>query len=107
MPDLILSEDHGAVRLLTMNRHDKMNAFNGALSSALIEALGLASDEASVAAVVLTGGPRAFSAGAVTIGIPLHVDIPRDYVHEIWDSLDGKSLEDLEASWVRHHGGRP
>jgi len=64
MPDLIVSEDHGAVRLLTMNRHDKMNAFNGALSSALIEALGLASDDASVAAVVLTGGSRAFSAGA-------------------------------------------
>jgi len=53
------------------------------------------------------GAASAFSAGAVTIGIPLHVDIPRDYVHEIWDSLDGKSLEDLEASWVRHHGGRP
>ena len=53
------------------------------------------------------GAASAFSAGAVTIGIPLHVDIPWDYVHEIWDSLDGKSLEDLEASWVRHHGGRP
>lgn len=64
MSDLILSADKGAVRLLTMNRHEKMNAFNGALSSALIEALSQAAGDDAIAAVVLTGGPRAFSAGA-------------------------------------------
>lgn len=64
MSDLVLSQDIGAVRLLTLNRHDKMNAFNGALSSALIAALGVAAGDDAIAAVVLTGGPRAFSAGA-------------------------------------------
>lgn len=64
MSDLVLSEDRGAVRLLTLNRHDKMNAFNGALSAALIAALGEAASNDAVAAIVLTGGPRAFSAGA-------------------------------------------
>lgn len=64
MTDLILTEDKGAVRLLTMNRHNKMNAFNGALSSALISALEQAGADDKIVAVVLTGGPRAFSAGA-------------------------------------------
>lgn len=48
------------------------------------------------------GAASAFSAGAITIGIPHHVEIPTHSVHVLWDSLAGKSLIDLEAVWQQH-----
>jgi HAD superfamily hydrolase (TIGR01509 family) len=51
------------------------------------------------------GAASAFSAGAITIGIPLHVDIKRDYVHELWESLDGAGLERLSETWRAHRVG--
>ena len=48
------------------------------------------------------GAASAFSAGAVTIGIPLHVGIPHSSVHEIWSSLEGTSVADLERVWQVH-----
>lgn len=49
------------------------------------------------------GAASAFSAGAITIGVPLHVEIPHHSVHALWDSLDGKSLSDVMALWTEHH----
>lgn len=63
MADLLI-EDDGAVRILTMNRPEKRNALNMALSEELIEALGAADGEAAVRAIVLTGAGPAFCAGA-------------------------------------------
>ena len=45
------------------------------------------------------GAASAFSAGAVTIGIPLHVGIPHSSVHVMWSSLEGKTVADLEQVW--------
>ncbi|AXB41150.1 enoyl-CoA hydratase/isomerase family protein [Amycolatopsis albispora] len=59
---VLLSEDHGAVRVLTLNRPDKLNALDTALTRALSEALAAADREAR--AVVLTGSGRGFCAGA-------------------------------------------
>jgi len=42
------------------------------------------------------GAASAFSSGAITIGIPLHVDIPGHSVHTFWDSLDNKTLADID-----------
>lgn len=64
MTETVLAEDHGGVRLLTLNRPDKMNAINGALTNDLKVALVAADADDNVAAVVLTGAGRAFSAGA-------------------------------------------
>src|SRR5688572_8786939 len=61
----LLSADHGAVRVLTVNRPDKLNALNIATLDALHAAFDAAADDASVRAVVLTGsGAKAFVAGA-------------------------------------------
>lgn len=64
MPELIEQQDRGAVRLLTLNRPDKLNALNGALSGGLEQAVRAAGADPSVAAIVLNGRGRAFSAGA-------------------------------------------
>ncbi len=64
MEDLILTEDQGAVRLLTMNRPDKMNALNTALTQGLLDAMWAADAAPGVRAVVLAGAGRGFCAGA-------------------------------------------
>jgi enoyl-CoA hydratase/carnithine racemase len=61
---VLLTEDRGAVRILTMNRPDKLNALNTALTQALLDALLAADVVAETRAVVLTGAGRAFCAGA-------------------------------------------
>jgi len=61
---LILA-DRGAVRVVTVNRPDKLNALNAATLDALHAAFDDAAQDAGVRVVVLTGaGPKAFVAGA-------------------------------------------
>jgi len=64
MTEVMLKEDHGAVRVLTMNRPEKLNALNTALTEGLLAALEEADCDDSVSVVVLTGAGRAFCAGA-------------------------------------------
>ncbi|MDQ0471004.1 enoyl-CoA hydratase-related protein [Labrys wisconsinensis] len=61
------------VRTLTLNRPDKLNAFNAAMHAELREALAAAAVDHGVKAVVLTGAGRAFSSGQ-----DLTEDLPRD-----------------------------
>jgi len=62
---VLLSSDRDAVRVLTVNRPDKLNALNAATLDALDEAFRAADADPSVRVVVLTGaGPKAFVAGA-------------------------------------------
>lgn len=63
MPELLI-EDRGAVRILTMNRPEKRNALNNALTEALLESLRAADVDEAVNAIVLTGAGPAFCAGA-------------------------------------------
>ena len=60
---VLLSEDHGAVRVLTMNRPEVRNALSTELFEALYAALGVADADDEVRAVVLTGADPAFCAG--------------------------------------------
>ncbi|WAP54783.1 enoyl-CoA hydratase/isomerase family protein [Streptomyces sp. S465] len=62
--DVLLVEDRGPVRVLTLNRPGKLNALNTALTRALSTALTAAEDDRDVRAVVLTGAGRGFCAGA-------------------------------------------
>ena len=63
MPDLLIDND-GPVRILTMNRPEKRNALNMALSEALLDALHETDQAPGVRAIVLTGAGPAFCAGA-------------------------------------------
>jgi len=60
----LLSEDGDGIRLLTLNRPEKLNALNNALVGAIIAAIDKAHLDDDIAVVILTGCPRAFSAGA-------------------------------------------
>src|ERR1700676_557042 len=60
---LVLSADHGAVRLLTLNRPRARNALSRDLIRAAYTALTEADADDSVRAVVLTGADPAFCAG--------------------------------------------
>jgi len=62
MSSILVSLD-GGVLSLTLNRPEKLNAFNPEMHRLLREALARAADEAQVRAVLLTGAGRAFCAG--------------------------------------------
>jgi len=60
----LLTENRGAVRILTMNRPEKRNALNSELTQGLLDALNAADKDDSVAVIVLTGAGPGFCAGA-------------------------------------------
>ncbi len=64
MSDVLLTEDRGAVRIVRMNRPDKLNALNTALTQALLDALEAADQDEGVRSIVLAGAGRGFCAGA-------------------------------------------
>ncbi len=59
----VLTEDQGAVRILTINRPDVRNAIDMPLRIALREALETADADSSVRAIVLTGAGTVFCSG--------------------------------------------
>lgn len=61
---VLLVEDRGAVRVLTMNRPEKRNALNSELTRQLLEALRAADKDEAVGSVVLAGAGQGFCAGA-------------------------------------------
>lgn len=65
MADELLVERRGAALWLTLNRPERHNALNAAMTTALVAALQGASRDAGMRAVVLTGaGSRTFCSGA-------------------------------------------
>ena len=61
---VLLVEDRGPIRILTLNRPTKLTALDTALTQALHDALIAADREPTVRALVLTGNGRGFCAGA-------------------------------------------
>src|SRR5207244_13278676 len=56
--------DDGGVRRIELNRPDALNAWTPELGRELFRALSVASADAAVRAVLITGAGRAFSSGA-------------------------------------------
>ena len=86
---LVLTEQHGHVTIITMNKPEKMNSYNVALHDELIAAIQTANDDPNVRVIIVTGAGRAFCAGAdisdgfsgagFTEAPPQIHDIDRDY----------------------------
>jgi 2-(1,2-epoxy-1,2-dihydrophenyl)acetyl-CoA isomerase len=64
VPDTLLIETIEAVRVVTLNRPDVLNAINTQIGEELLEALRDAEQAPDVRCVVMTGAGRAFCAGA-------------------------------------------
>ncbi|GAC1654966.1 MAG: enoyl-CoA hydratase-related protein [Candidatus Dormibacteraceae bacterium] len=62
--EFILSELDGPVGVVTLNRPKVLNALSPDLMAEVTDALGAMGRDEAVRAVVLTGGPRVFAAGA-------------------------------------------
>ena len=63
MANEILTETHGRVRLITLNRPEAKNSVNSALGNALVAAIEELDADDSLTAGVLTGADGGFSAG--------------------------------------------
>ena len=62
--DVVLSESRGAVRLLTLNRPERLNAWTGALEQRYFMLLDEAEADPDVRVIVVTGAGKGFCAGA-------------------------------------------
>ena len=60
----ILYDIEEGVGLITLNRPDRLNAWNGEIEEELRGAIGLAAVDNEVKAIVVTGAGRGFCAGA-------------------------------------------
>jgi enoyl-CoA hydratase/carnithine racemase len=68
MPNVLYEQD-GAIALITLNRPDKMNAYNVPLHEELLAAIVKGDEDKSVRVMVITGAGKAFCAGAdITMG---------------------------------------
>ena len=70
---ILRRDDRGAVAILTMNRPAKLNALSNELLASIVEALDRIELDPAVRVVVITGGGRAFSAGADIAGFQPHL----------------------------------
>jgi enoyl-CoA hydratase/carnithine racemase len=61
---VVLSERHGEVLLLTLNRPERLNAWTDQMEREYGDALAAADDDPEVRAIVVTGAGRGFCAGA-------------------------------------------
>jgi enoyl-CoA hydratase len=69
MSELVKTERHGRVLVVTLTREEKRNALNPDITAGLDAAMNTLEDDADLWCGVLTGGRRYFSAGAdLTIG---------------------------------------
>ncbi|WP_370616169.1 enoyl-CoA hydratase-related protein [Mumia qirimensis] len=79
--ELVLAERRGAVLVLTLNRPDRLNAWNDELEDRYFALLDEAEADPDVRAVVVTGAGRGFCAGAdmdalASIGTSEVVEVP-------------------------------
>ncbi len=88
--ELITVETRGRVGLITLNRPKQLNALNDALMDELGAALlGFDADE-GIGAIVITGGDKAFAAGADIAAMAgySYMDVYRgDYVTRNWETI--------------------
>jgi enoyl-CoA hydratase/carnithine racemase len=93
MSDCVLTQDTGALRVVTLNRPDKRNAIDMELRVALAEAIEAAMADAGVRAVVLTGAGGTFCSGGDISTMrrqPPEETVPRSQaaqrvIRAIWD----------------------
>lgn len=86
----ILAEAHGRVGVITLNRPKQLNALNDALMDALGQALLAFDADDGIGAVVITGGAKAFAAGADIAAMVdwTYIDVFRsEFITRNWETI--------------------
>ncbi len=92
--ETVTCETKDQVMLITLNRPEKLNAYNRQMSADFLAALNEAEEDDHVKAVVVTGAGRAFCAGAdLESGSAAFEEIYPDGIEE--EELDGGFIEKL------------
>jgi enoyl-CoA hydratase len=84
MPEMILTETHGAVGLIRLNRPAALNALCDQLMAELGEALRGFDADAAIGAIIVTGSEKAFAAGA-----DIKEMLPRRYPDVLFNDFIG------------------
>jgi enoyl-CoA hydratase len=87
---VVLVERRGRVGVITLNRPESLNALDDALMDALGDALLAFDADDGVGAIVVTGGPRAFAAGADISGMVgrSYADVERErFITRNWETV--------------------
>ena len=75
MSDELLVTRRDAVHVLSLNRPDRLNAFNPSMSAALLSALGAAAGDETCRAILLRGEGRGFCSGQDLSAVPEAADL--------------------------------
>lgn len=105
MYDYLLEEDlSGGVRVLTLNRPDRLNSWNAPMRAEMRDAIERAALDLELRALILTGAGRAFSAGEDVSGMRDLTEIgTRGFrahvrgVHEVFDTLESLEVPVIAA----------
>lgn len=84
---MVLINDEGNVRTITLNRPEALNAFNGKQFDELTEALLNAGSDANVRVAIITGAGRAFSTGLDLSEVGKNIEPPKYGVPGLFDAL--------------------
>jgi len=86
--NLLVSKE-GSIGIIQLNRPKVMNALNFELMTELVNALEQLDRDAAIKVVILTGGERAFTAGAdlaeMSLATPVELVLGRRF--ELWDRI--------------------
>jgi enoyl-CoA hydratase len=92
------------VRVLTLNRPDRLNAWNAAMRAELRDAIDRAAEDPELRALVLTGAGRAFSAGEDVSDMPELAAIgTRGFrsvarrIHDVFDVVESMEIPVIAA----------
>jgi enoyl-CoA hydratase len=86
----IVTETRGRVGLVTLNRPKQLNALNDVLMNELGEALRAFDENEAIGAIVITGGEKAFAAGADISGMKdwSYMDVYKtDFITRNWEAI--------------------
>jgi cyclohex-1-ene-1-carboxyl-CoA hydratase len=86
----ILTETHGRVGLVMLNRPKQLNALNDALMDALGQVLLAFDADEGLGAIVITGNAKAFAAGADIVAMAdwTYMDVYRsDFITRNWETI--------------------
>ena len=89
-PPPVLTETNGSVGVITLNRPRQLNALNDALMDALGAALLAFDADEAIGAILITGGDKAFAAGADIAAMVdwTYMDVYRsDFITRNWETI--------------------